>query len=685
MTDRARRNVIVTVVALVVLVVAINLIARVSIPRSAGAARRCERLFLRDQWYRPVGLRAAARGLRPSGATAAGQPREHCARPAAMLILTGSARPAPLQPTSSPPSRPSSTRWPGGAGGAARRRTCGRSPASRPSSSAACATTTSSRPSSVTSETVRTDGVFGVCPAVAMSPCSRPSPTARSLDRRRAPTGTVLLLAEATPLQNAAIGAADNAAFGLALPGAAISRWCSPKACTVTASGAGSRAIPDRWQAGLVLLGLAAILFAWSRARRLGPPDRPDRELPPARPCTSTRWPTRWNAPRSARGARAAGRVGAQPGQGRRRPPARRRSRCRHRGRATHGPLGRGDRDTVATARRRRRGAGPRTRGDPRDRRKDVTVNELRDRVVREVRKVVVGQDHVVDVMLAATSVGGHVLLEGVPGVAKTLVANAFARAVGVEFRRVQFTPDMLPSDLTGTMTLRAGGRARVPARTRVHQPPARRRDQPHAAEDAGRAARGDAGAPGERRRHRRDRSPTRSSCVATQNPIEYEGTYPLPEAQLDRFLAKLDVGYPDAADEAAMLRLAHRGVAPATLDDVQAVTTPTTCSRRATLVDATTVSEEVDRLRRRARAPHARAAECRARREPACRRAPARRGQGRGPARGSRVRRARRRRRGRAGGAAPPAPAQPEAELERYTHRRRGSRPRSASVPIPR
>ena len=84
-------------------------------------------------------------------------------------------------------------------------------------------------------------------------------------------------------------------------------------------------------------------------------------------------------------------------------------------------------------------------------------MRELRDRVVREVRKVVVGQDQTVEVLLAATVVGGHLLLEGVPGVAKTLLANAFARAIGVEFRRVQFTPDMLPSDLTGTMTLRAG------------------------------------------------------------------------------------------------------------------------------------------------------------------------------------------------------------------------------------
>ena len=82
-------------------------------------------------------------------------------------------------------------------------------------------------------------------------------------------------------------------------------------------------------------------------------------------------------------------------------------------------------------------------------------MKELRDRVVSQVRKVVVGQDHVVEALLAATTVNGHVLLEGVPGVAKTLLAHAFARSAGVEFRRVQFTPDMLPSDLTGTMALR--------------------------------------------------------------------------------------------------------------------------------------------------------------------------------------------------------------------------------------
>ena len=89
-------------------------------------------------------------------------------------------------------------------------------------------------------------------------------------------------------------------------------------------------------------------------------------------------------------------------------------------------------------------------------------MRELRARVGAEVRKVVVGQDDVVDLILAAIAVNGHVLLEGVPGVAKTLLATSLARALGMSFRRVQFTLDMLPSDLTGTMTLRWSPDSRV-------------------------------------------------------------------------------------------------------------------------------------------------------------------------------------------------------------------------------
>ena len=135
-------------------------------------------------------------------------------------------------------------------------------------------------------------------------------------------------------------------------------------------------------------------------------------------------------------------------------------------------------------------------------------MNELRDPRPHRGRKVVVGQDEAVDLLLSAVVLGGHVLLQGVPGVAKSLLANAFARTVGGSYRRVQFTPDMLPSDLTGTMTLR-GGELALPPRAGVHERAARRRDQPHSAEDAIGAARGNAGAPG---LGRRDRAPAAGS-----------------------------------------------------------------------------------------------------------------------------------------------------------------------------
>jgi MoxR-like ATPase len=215
---------------------------------------------------------------------------------------------------------------------------------------------------------------------------------------------------------------------------------------------------------------------------------------------------------------------------------------------------------------------------------------------VSEVSKVVVGQDHVVDVLLAATTVGGHVLLEGVPGVAKTLLANAFARALGVDFRRVQFTPDMLPSDLTGTMTLRTTATGSElafrpgPVFTNLvladeinRTPPKTQSALLEAMQERQVSVDGVAHA-----------LPAPFLVVATQNPIEYEGTYPLPEAQLDRFLAKVDVGYPTANDEIALLRLAHRGVAPATLEDVRPVVTADELRAESERVDTVTVSDDV-------------------------------------------------------------------------------------------
>ena len=219
-------------------------------------------------------------------------------------------------------------------------------------------------------------------------------------------------------------------------------------------------------------------------------------------------------------------------------------------------------------------------------------MRELRNRVSAEVGKVVVGQDDVVDLLLAAVAVSGHVLLEGVPGTAKTLLANAAARALGVSFRRVQFTPDMLPSDLTGTMTLRGQELAFRPGPVFTHvlladeinrTPPKTQAALLESMQERQVSVDGVA-----------HPLPDPFLVVATQNPIEYEGTYPLPEAQLDRFLVKIDVGYPDETEEASMLRLAHHGVAPATLDDVKAVASEDELLAARADVDATTVTDEV-------------------------------------------------------------------------------------------
>jgi MoxR-like ATPase len=216
----------------------------------------------------------------------------------------------------------------------------------------------------------------------------------------------------------------------------------------------------------------------------------------------------------------------------------------------------------------------------------------LRERVAAQVTRVVVGQGEALDHLLVAGAVGGHVLLEGVPGVAKTLLARAWARALALEFRRVQFTPDMLPSDLTGTVTLRAGDLVFRPGPVFTNvlladeinrTPPKTQAALLEAMQEAQVSVDG-ASHP----------LPSPFLVVATQNPIEYEGTYPLPEAQLDRFLLKVDVGYPAAADEAAILALAHRGVRPAALDEVEVAGGADELQAAQAEVDATTVTDEV-------------------------------------------------------------------------------------------
>ena len=224
-------------------------------------------------------------------------------------------------------------------------------------------------------------------------------------------------------------------------------------------------------------------------------------------------------------------------------------------------------------------------------------MKDIRDRIIGEVNKVVVGQNNVIDSCLIALAVGGHVLLEGAPGTAKTLIAQAIAKSLGLDFTRSQFTPDMLPSDVTGTTTLSPSASGSYdlsfrpgPIFTNIfladeinRTPPKTQAALLEAMQEQQVSADGVS-----------HPLPNPFLVIATQNPIEYEGTYPLPEAQLDRFTLKIDVGYPDEESEQSMLRLAHSGVKPTTLNDVQVVATATDIQNIRDSVDAVVVSEEV-------------------------------------------------------------------------------------------
>jgi MoxR-like ATPase len=181
----------------------------------------------------------------------------------------------------------------------------------------------------------------------------------------------------------------------------------------------------------------------------------------------------------------------------------------------------------------------------------------------REVARVYIGSPRALDLMLMALLARGHVLLEGVPGVAKTTLVKAFAMALGCSARRIQFTPDLLPADITGTyvlsprdgtFSLRAGPIfANVVLADEINRAPAKTQSALlEAMQERQVTIEGD-----------RFELPLPFLVLATQNPIDLEGTYPLPEAQIDRFLVRIPMGYPSARDEAQMLKT-HAIDAPA-------------------------------------------------------------------------------------------------------------------------
>ncbi|MEM1032306.1 MAG: MoxR family ATPase [Myxococcota bacterium] len=196
-----------------------------------------------------------------------------------------------------------------------------------------------------------------------------------------------------------------------------------------------------------------------------------------------------------------------------------------------------------------------------------AAAKERIDAVRHQVSRVYIGERETVDHMLVALFAGGHVLLEGVPGVAKTTLAKAFADALGVTVRRVQFTPDLLPADITGTYVLsprdgtfsfrRGPIFANVVLADEINRaPPKAQAALLEAMQEQQVTVEGEGFS-----------LPRPFIVVATQNPIDLEGTYPLPEAQIDRFLIHLQIGYPSRDDEVRMLTAHH--VTPATAEPV--------------------------------------------------------------------------------------------------------------------
>ncbi|HEY3504414.1 MAG TPA: MoxR family ATPase [Actinocatenispora sp.] len=175
-------------------------------------------------------------------------------------------------------------------------------------------------------------------------------------------------------------------------------------------------------------------------------------------------------------------------------------------------------------------------------------------RILAEVERAVVGKRPVLELVLAGLLADGHVLLDDLPGVAKTLLARSFATVAGLEFRRVQLTPDVLPADITGTMVLDLATNTPVfrPGPLFAHLVLA---DEINRAPAKTQAALLEAM---QERQVTMDGTthllPRPFLTIATQNPIESEGTYPLPEAQLDRFILRTGVGYPSAPDELELL-----------------------------------------------------------------------------------------------------------------------------------
>ena len=231
-----------------------------------------------------------------------------------------------------------------------------------------------------------------------------------------------------------------------------------------------------------------------------------------------------------------------------------------------------------------------------------VNIKELNDRIQREssfvdmltleMNKVIVGQKHLVENLMIGLLSGGHILLEGVPGLAKTLAINTLSQAVDAKFSRIQFTPDLLPADVTGTLIY-----SQKKEQFEVHKGPVFANFV--LADEINRAPAKVQSALLEAMQERQVtlgdetyKLPEPFLVMATQNPVEQEGTYPLPEAQVDRFMLKVLVDYPKKEEEKLIVRMNNSGEFP----QPNAVVKPEDIVRARQVVREVYMDEKIER-----------------------------------------------------------------------------------------
>ena len=231
-----------------------------------------------------------------------------------------------------------------------------------------------------------------------------------------------------------------------------------------------------------------------------------------------------------------------------------------------------------------------------------VNIKELNDRIQQEsafvdllsmeMGKVIVGQKHLVENLLIGLLANGHILLEGVPGLAKTLAISTLSRAINARFSRIQFTPDLLPADLVGTMIYSQKEEtfqvhkgpvfANFVLADEINRSPAKVQSALLEAMQERQVAIGE----------QTYALPEPFLVMATQNPIEQEGTYPLPEAQVDRFMLKVVVGYPKKEEEKQIVRMNNAGTFP----QVNPVVSPEDILRARSVVRDVYMDEKIER-----------------------------------------------------------------------------------------